>query len=80
MVNAQIVHSDLCGGAHGHLGLVFSPCCYALFSNAAYNHPQRLGTLIIPAGTTQYMARTLCDQHTEQLHVFHDVTGVVQAL
>ena len=30
MINAQTVHSDLGGGAHGHLGLTLSPGRYAL--------------------------------------------------
>ena len=56
MVNSQTVHSDLGGGAHGHLGLVLSPAQYALICNAACNRPQHPGTLIIPPGTTQHMA------------------------
>ena len=36
IINAQCVHSDLGGGAHGHLGLVISPEEYALHSDAAY--------------------------------------------
>ena len=79
MVNSQTVHSDLGGGAHGHLGLVLSPTRYALICNAVYNRPQHPGTLIIPPGTTQHMARTLRDQHTERLRVFREVTGVENA-
>ena len=80
MVNAQTVHSDLGGGAHGHLGLVLSPARYALISNTAYNRPNHPGPLVIPAGTTQHIARTMKDQHTERLRVFREVMGVEQAL
>ena len=80
MVNAQTVHSDLGGGAHGHLGLTLSPRRYALISNAPYNRPTHPGQLIIPAGTTQHMARTIRDQHTERLRLFREVTGVENAL
>ena len=76
MVNAQTVHSDLGGGAHGHLGLTLSPRHYVVISNAQYNRLTHPGQLIIPAGTTQYMARTLRDQHTERLRIFREMTGV----
>ena len=35
-INAQCVHSELGGGAHGHLGLVLTPQENALHSNVAY--------------------------------------------
>ena len=53
---------------------------YALICNAAYNRPNHPGTLIIIAGTTQHIARTLQDQYTEYLRVFREVTGVKHAL
>ena len=64
MINAQMVHSDLGGGAYGHLGLVLSPCRYGLIRNALYNRPLHPGQLVIPAGTTLHLARTMRDQHT----------------
>ena len=79
-INAQCVHSDLGGGAHGHLGLVLSPQEYALHSNAAYRRPTHPGPLVIPAGTTQHMAGTMREQHRERLRVFREVQGVDQAL
>ena len=33
-----------------------------------------------PAGTTQHMARTIRNQHTERLRLFREVTGVENAL
>ena len=80
MVNAQTVHSDLGSGAHGHLGLVLSPQQYALLSNVNYNRPQHPGQLVILAGTTQHIARTMKEQHLERLRVFHKVLGAEQAL
>ena len=80
MVNAQTVHSDLGVGAHGHLGLVLSPRRYSLLSNAKYVQPQHPGPLVIPAGSTQDIAHTMKEQHTERLRVFREVTGVEQAL
>ena len=80
MINAQTVHSDLGGGANGHLGLVLSPRRYALLSNAEYNRPIHPGQLVIPPGTTLHMARTMRDQHTERSRVFREMIGVENAL
>ena len=80
MVNAQTVHSELGGGTHRYLGLVLSPGRYALISNAPYNRPQHPGQLVIPAGTMLHMARTLTDEHTEQLRVFREMMAVENAL
>ena len=80
MVNSQTVYSDLGGGAHGHLGLVLSPRRYAMISNAEFIQPNHPGQLVIPAGITVHMARTLKEQHTERLRVFKETTGVETAL
>ena len=79
-INAQCVHSELGGGAHGYLGLVLTPQEYALHSNAAYRRPPHPGPLVIPAGTTQHMANTMREQHRERLRVFREVQGIDQAL
>lgn len=76
----MLVHSDLDGGAHGHLGLVLSPREYALHSNAAYNWPNHPSPPIIPAGTNLHLSKTLHDQHKECLQVFRKVQGVDQVL
>ena len=80
MVNAQTIHSDLGGGAHGHLGLVLSPGRYALISNAEYHRPNHPGQLVIPAGTTLHMARTMHNQRTERLRVFRETISVENTL
>ena len=68
------------GNWYGHLGLVLSPRCYALLSNAEYNRPMHPGQLVIPAGTTQHMARTIRDQHNEKTRIFREMIGVENAL
>ena len=80
LINAQCVHSDLGGGAHGHVGLVLRPQEYALHSNAAYRRPTHPGPLIVPAGTTNHMLNTLREQHRERVRVFQEVEGIKQAL
>ncbi len=78
--NAQFIHSDLGGGAHGHLGLVISPQEYPMHSNAAYCQPIHPGPLVIPPGTTNHMTSTMREQHRERLRVFQEAEGVDQAL
>ena len=80
LINAQCVHSDLGGGAHGHLGLVLRPQEYGLHSNAAYRRPTHPGPLNVPAGTTNHMSNTLREQHRERVRVFREVEGIEQAL
>ena len=78
--NARTVHSNLGGGTFGHLALVISPASYALISPTPFIRPTHPGQLTIPAGSTQHAARTLKDQHDENLRVFHEVEGVDRAL
>ena len=80
IINAQCVHSDLGGGAHGHLGLVLSPEEYALHSDAAYRRPTHPGIIVIPPGTTNHLTNIYREQHRERLRVFHEVQAVEQAL
>ena len=80
MINAQTVHSNLGGGAHGHLGLTLSPGRYALLSKTEYHCPNHPGQFIIPPGITQHMARMMTDQYTERLRVFKEITGIENAL
>ena len=42
--NARNVHSNLGGGAHGHLGLVISPASYAHLSATPFTPPVFPGT------------------------------------
>ena len=78
--NAQSVHSNLGGGANGHLGLIMTPTQYAIHSTTPYVRPTHPGTLTIPVGTTRLAADDMERNHTEALRVFHEVRGVEQAL
>ena len=80
MANTKTVNSELGGGAHGHLGLILSPRCYALLSNSPYHCPHHLGQLVIPTDTMQHVACTMSDQHTERLRIFRAATRVENAL
>ena len=70
--NASSVHSNLGGGAHGHLRLVLHPATYALITNDLYVCPVYPVALIIQNGTTHHQAKHLEQQHKEELCVFHD--------
>ena len=78
--NAQSVHSNLGGGANGHLGLIMTPTQYAIHSTTPYVRPTHPGTLTIPGGTTRLVAEEMERNHAESLRVFHEVRGVEQAL
>ena len=78
--NAQSVHSNLGGGANGHLGLIMTPTQYAIHSTTPYVRPTHPGTLTIPVGTTRLVAEEMERNHAESLRVFHEVRGVEQAL
>ncbi len=74
--NAQSVHSNLGGGATGHLGVILTPNQYAVHSTTSYVRLTNPGAITIPTGTTEEMERN----HTEALRVFHEVRGVEEAL
>lgn len=79
--NARNVHSNLGGGAHGHLGLVISPASYAHISAVPFTRPAFPGTTaVIPGGATQHMTRTIRLQFDEDLRVYHEVQNVDKAL
>ena len=78
--NAQSVHSNLGGGAHGHLGLVLSPVDYASVAQAPYVRPQFPGSFVIPPNITNVQAQMLREQHAENLRQFQEVEAVHNAL
>ena len=60
--NAQTVHSNLGGGANGHLGIVLMPHKYALIApGTPYTRPVFPGNLVIPQNTTNIQAQMLRD-------------------
>jgi uncharacterized phage-associated protein len=78
--NALSVHSNLGGGAHGHLGLLMTNAQYALISDAPYERPEHPGVLHIPHAATRVASDALKRTYDENLRVFHEVRGVEQAL
>lgn len=57
--NAAAVHSELKGGAHGHLGLVLSATAYALVLSIPYLCHLNPPPLIIPPTTMNHHATRL---------------------
>ena len=78
--NAMKVHTRLFGGKHGYLALIVSAVAYALISPAGIVRPVHPRALIISAGATQHIIRTLQDQHKEELRLFRECQGVEAAL
>ena len=79
--NARNVHSNLGGGAHGHLGLVISPTSYAHLSATPFTRPAFPGTqVIIPPGSSNAATQTLRLQFNEELRVYHEVENVDKSL
>ena len=52
--NAMAVHSNLGGGQHGHIGLVFSLTTYDLLTNTPFVCQVHPGNLIIPIAATRH--------------------------
>ena len=79
--NAQTVHSNLGGGANGHLGLILMPAKYApIAPGTPYNRPVYPGALVIPPATTNVQAQMMREQHQQDLQVFHESEAVHNAL
>jgi hypothetical protein len=78
--NAVSVHSNLGGGAHGHLGLVMTAQQYQIVSPVPYLRPEHPGALTIPNGTARHLAEQMERDWKEALRVFHEVRGVEKAL
>ena len=76
--NAKSVYSNLGGGAHEHLGLVLTDVQYVLIENTPFIYPTHLGPLIIIYGKTSLMNSNTQISHTEEVHIFREVTGVEQ--
>ena len=75
------MHSNLGGGAHGHLSLVLSPMDYASVAPmTAYVQPRFPGSFVLPNNVTNIQAQMLREQHAENLHQFQEVEAVHNAL
>jgi hypothetical protein len=79
--NAQTIHSNLGGGANGHLGLVLTPQKYNLIApGTPYIRPPFPGALLIPPGTTNIQAQMMKEAHEQALREFHETETVHNAL
>ena len=78
--NASTVSSDLGGGANGHLGLVLTDVEYTFVSATPYVKPVHPGQLVIPPGTTNYVATSMKEDHKEEIRMFKEAINVEQAL
>ena len=74
--NAESVYSNIRGGSHGHIGLVLTNAKYALTLNTPFFYLTHLGLIIIPDVTTDHMNYKIRITHTEEVRLFHEVTGV----
>ena len=63
--NAASVHSELGGGANGHLGLVEDPVKYAIVSQIPYVRHIHPPPLNIPVGASQHAATRMLLEHKE---------------
>ena len=75
--NYKYVYSNIGGGAHGHLGLVFTD---AQYSHTPFVYPTHPGPLIIPDSKTAHANSNMRTIHTKEMCLFCEVTGVEQAL
>ena len=76
----KAVYSNLGGGAYFHLFLVLTNVQYALISLTPFVYPTHPGPLIVPDGTTAHKSSNMKIAHTEEVHLFLEVTGFEQAL
>ena len=79
-VNAKSVYSILRGGAHGHLGLVFTDAKFALIFKKPFIYLTQQGPLIIPYGNSAHMKSNTIIAHTDGVRHFCKITGVNKSL
>ena len=68
--NASRVTSDLGGGAHGYLGLIFTQAEYLLVSVDTYTRSLHPGALLITPGAAHHEANRLTLDHAERVRIF----------
>ena len=78
--NAKAVYSNIGGVAHVHIFLVLTYAQYALISNTPFVYPTHPGPLIILDSTTAHVNSNIQIAHTDEVHIFQEVTGFKQAL
>ena len=72
--NTKSVYSIIGGGVHGHIGLVLTDAQYALISPTTFVYPTRPGTIIVPDSTASNENSNMQILHTEEVHLFQEVT------
>ena len=79
--NAASVHTELGGGALGHLALLMTPAVYATISLVPYNAPGNPGpTPNLDAGGTAPVLSAIIRTHTENLRLWRLHTNLDKAL
>ena len=78
--NTKAVYSNIGGGAHVHLGLLLTEVQYSLIYPTTFVYPTHPGPLIIPDGTTDHAKSNIRIEHTEEVRLLCEVTGVKQDL
>eukprot|EP00957_Ditylum_brightwellii_P042773 3238857-Ditylum_brightwellii.AAC.1 len=79
--NAMKVPSELRGGAHGHLGLLWDAATYAAIPGTTpYIQSKNPGLLVVPPGRTQHQIVQLQGQHAKRLRVFQEANNVKRTL
>ena len=71
--NAASVHSELGGGANGHLGLVEDPVKYVIVSPMSYVRHIHPPPLNIPVGASQHAATRMLLEHKEARSNFKEM-------
>ena len=79
-VNVKSVYSILRGGAHGHLGLVFTDAKFALIFNKPFIYLTQQGPLNIPYGNSAHINSNTIIAHNDGVRHFCKVTGVKKSL
>ena len=78
--NTTLIHSNLGGGNHGHIGLLMTNKQYALIVTTPYVRPVHPYTFALTSGEIRVRADALEHAQNETLRKFHKVRGVEQAL
>ena len=78
--NASSVVSNLCGGSHGHLGLVIPESEYTKITGTVHKKTEYPGELKIKDNTELHFAIILRELHNEKLQLFRATITVESIL
>ena len=75
--NLQTVHSNLGGGAHGHLGLALTSTQYAVIApGTPYLRPTFPSAFTMAPNTTNIQAQMLREAHQQALYDSHEAEAI----